>query len=287
MRGLVELGSVNTAAAAAAAIAAGVPEAAADRCVDSFRRAGLLVPTTSHPLPRAEAPVLQDWRLANLALPADYRDPDTQVIDLRQMEGFAAAEAPPAVSVQWPLGLRRTLLPHPVHDAPERPHYALGNVLYYSNAVLRPAALGPLPRTLRVPPSHGAAHPFDLTVIMNSQRDGSSVTLGYDPMAHALVRLPATSIAPVAPGYVLIAVHLAVRRVQWRYRASTAYPTVFLDLGHLLQVMETAAENLSLALAETPVPEQASISGRTPPLGAVVALRSLRTTAEEAVNLAD
>ncbi|GAB7101887.1 hypothetical protein JCM4814A_02010 [Streptomyces phaeofaciens JCM 4814] len=281
LRGLVELRTVTAEMAMDAAMAAGVPEAAADRCVESFQRTGILVPTASSPSLHPEAPVLHAWRLANLALPADYRDPDTLIGDVQQMENFAAAEVPPPVATQWPTGLRRILLAHPIHDAPNRPHYALGSVLYYSNAILRSAELGPLPRSLRVPPSFGAGHPFDLTVTMDSRHVGMPVTFAYDPLTHALIQISTEFDVSVPPGHALIAVHLAIRRVQWRYRASTAYPTVFLDLGHLLEVMETAAESLDLVVTEAAPPEQGPIADQAPSLGPILALRSLRMTGEK------
>lgn len=278
---LVESGPLTLAAAADAAAAVGIPASAADRCVDSLRRAGVLVPATSRPSAHRDTAALHDWRLANLTLPADYRNPDTLKSDLRQTRAFAAAETPPPASRQWPAKLRRTALPHPVHDPPDRPHYIMGSVLYYSHAILKPAALGPLPRSLRVPPSHGAGHPFDLTVALRSRRERKSVLFAYDPADHTLVRLPADPVWEVTDGHMLIAVHLAVRRVQWRYRASTAYPTVFLDLGHLLGVMEAVAETLDLALAEIDLPAGDAIAKDAEALGPVLSLRQLRTDLPE------
>ncbi|GAA1416824.1 hypothetical protein GCM10009601_09770 [Streptomyces thermospinosisporus] len=278
---LIELRSVTPETAADVAAAIGIPEAVVGRCLDSFRRAGILVPVSSRLSAPCGGPALQDWRLANLTVPADYRDPSIVSSDLQQMEEFAAAEAPPAVYKQWPATLRRVRLPHPVHDAPDRPHYVLGSVLYYSHAVIKPASLGPLPRSLRVAPSHGAAHPFDLSVTLYSQRELGPVLFAYDPVDHALVRLPADPVSQVPIDHAQVAVHLAARRVQWRYRASTAYSTIFLDLGHLLGVMEAVAESLELALAQVDLPDQAPIAVDVEDLGPVLSLRQFHTAQEE------
>jgi hypothetical protein len=293
LRRLVELGPTDPDSAAAAAIAVGIPEAIAGRCVESLQRAGILVPESSRPAIPRDAPVLQDWRLANIAIATGDRDPSTLSSEPDQMEVFGSLETPPVVSRQWSAAVRRKGLPHPIHDSPDRPHYALGSVLYYSHAILKPTALGPLPRSLRVPPSYGEVHPFDLTVTLLSQREQGPITFGYDPMDHALVRLPTSSFpsevlvnnaAGKSPGRsdpALIAVHLAARRVQWRYRTCTAYPTIFLDLGHLLGVMHAAAEAHGLALTEIAVPEQDPIGKDAEAFGPVLSLRLLRTSPEE------
>jgi hypothetical protein len=277
---LIKLGSVTSEAAADVAASVGIPELVVGRCINSFRQAGILVPASSHVSVPCDAPALQDWRLANLTVPADYRDPNIVDSDLQQMEEFAAAESPPAAYRKWPAELHRIPLPHPVHDAPDRPHYLLGSVLYYSHAVIKPASLGPLPRSLRVPPSHGAAHPFDLTVTLRSHRELGPALFAYDPVDHSLVRLHDVPDSQVPVDHGLIAVHLAARRVQWRYRASTAYSTIFLDLGHLLGVMEAVTESLKLTLTQISLPDQAPVAIEMEGLGPVLSLRQFRTSEE-------
>ncbi|MEU0666484.1 hypothetical protein ABZ508_21595 [Streptomyces lavendulocolor] len=277
------------------ALDAGVPAGAVSACLASLERAGLLRPAADPGRePPDGSPALYDWFLAGLAAPADYRDPTLTDDDLALMASYAHDDPPPPAVPAFPAGARRVQLPHPVTDPAGHPLRVLGGVLYLSHAVVEDAAIGPLPRSRRVPPSHGASHPFDLCVGCR-WADGATTVHAYDPGLHALVPLADTDRpeasgavrrlmghSAVGPGDALITVHLAARRVQWRYRTGAAYPTVFLDLGHLLEALSGAAEWHGSAAVDVPVARTAPLGpGDAQGPGPVLAARALRGAAAE------
>lgn len=235
----------------------GVPADRTEGCLSSLVTAGLLMSggTTG---PDRDTAALRDRQWALVSHPADYTRPGTVAEDITLMWRQAAAEAPPPAYHRFGDG-PRVALPHPVLDAPGHPLDALGHLLYLTHGVLEDAAIGPLPRTRRVPPSHGAAHPFDLTVTTRGVLEQVS-TYGYDPSEHALVPLtdeaPETGTPAAEPDLLpeadVLTIHLAAERVQWRYRSSTAYPTIFLDLGHLVETLYTTAAHLGWQVTELP-----------------------------------
>ncbi|MFE3405297.1 hypothetical protein [Streptomyces anulatus] len=276
------------------ALDAGVPVGAVSGCLASLERAGLIRPAAAPgDEPPDGSPASHDWSLAGLAAPADYRDPRLTDDDIALMASYAREEPPPPAVPELPAGAPGIPLPHPVADPAGHPLRVLGGVLYLSHAIVDDAAIGPLPRSRRVPPSHGASHPFDLLVGCR-WADGAATVHAYDPCLHALG--PAVTDRPGAraavlrlmgnaaagPGDALVTVHLAVGRVQWRYRTGAAYPTVFLDLGHLLEALGCAAGWHDTVAVDVPV-------GRTPPLvrddghgpGPVLAARLLRGAVDE------
>ncbi|GGQ07089.1 MarR family transcriptional regulator [Streptomyces roseolilacinus] len=273
---------------------AGVPAHAVAGCLTSLERAGLLRREAPDDPPPRDAPALHDWALANLAPPADYRNPALVDDDIALMTSYADGDPPPPALPDLSEHAPRVHLPHPVADPGGHPLRVLGGVLYLSHAVIDDAAIGPLPRSRRVPPSHGAAHPFDLSVGCR-WADGSTTVHAYDPDAHALAGLadgdrpdvagPVRRLAAAAalrPGDAVIAVHLAIRRVQWRYRTGAAYPTVFLDLGHLLEALRGAAEWHGAAVNDVPVPARGPLGGgEAGAAGPVLAARVLRTAVDE------
>lgn len=237
---------------------AGVPANRVDACIASLHQADLLVPHGAGHLDR-DASAQRDHQWVMVASPVDYAQPGVIDDDLRTMDEYAAQGPPPAAYVHPGDGEPSIPLPHPLLDPPEHPLHSLGHLLYFTHAVLSDAVIGPLPRSRRVTPSHGAAHPFDLTVTTDHLSGCTHQNYCYAPGAHALV--PADQTHSVAASFVpqakdlLITVHLASDRVQWRYRASTAYPTIFLDLGHLLETLRMTAAFLRMTVEELPLPD--------------------------------
>ncbi|MEU4800462.1 nitroreductase family protein [Streptomyces sp. NPDC023327] len=242
---------------ASAAEDCGVPADRTEGCLNSLVAAGLLVPGDTAG-PDRDNSALRDRQWALVSPPADYTRPDTVDEDITLMWRQAAQEVPPPAYHHFGEGPRVTL-PHPVLDAPGNPLDALGHLLYLTHGVIEDAAIGPLPRTRRAPPSHGAAHPFDLTVTTRGVLEEVR-TYGYDPSEHALVpvadEVPDTGTPATEPGLLseadVLTIHLVAERVQWRYRSSTAYPTIFLDLGHLVETLYTAAARLGWQVTELP-----------------------------------
>ncbi|MYT56042.1 hypothetical protein GTW29_29160 [Streptomyces sp. SID7834] len=123
---------------------------------------------------------------------------------------------------------------------------------------------GPLPRSRRTPPSFGASHPFDIAVI-TSRISGERTAYYYQPVEHSLVILPASAydVAVSAPPEtsgcrdIELSIHLAIERVHWRYRTSTVYPIILLDLGHLTETLRQVADSMDIRLTAT--------AGRTEP----------------------
>jgi hypothetical protein len=244
---LTVAGPITAGQARAVVLAAGVPESEVERCVTSLSAAGLL---SEHPaaVPPADSAVLRDYQFANISQAVDYADPAAIDEDIRLMYRYAEADRPPAVLVELPAGAFRVPLPHPVLDPAGHPLDRLGRCLFLTHGVLSDTAIGPLPRTRRVPPSHGAAHPFDL--LLTTARDVDAGSYYYDPGEHCLVLLADDTTEHGDD--VILDIRLAVERVQWRYRTSAVYPTIFLDLGHLLETLELVSAEVGLCAERLP-----------------------------------
>lgn len=279
---LAQRGDASWSELTASAVSQGVPHDRADACIRSLAKAHLIVPADSH-APSRDASALRDhqWALASERM--DYTDESAIADDIALMYHYAESSPPPAPCWEPEAGSGGVTLPHPMLDHGDRPLADLGRLLFFTNAILNDTCIGPLPRSRRVPPSHGASHPFDLTLLTaRPSADGTTAHYGYDAAAHALVRLKAESAAPtpVAPRTDVLSVHAALERVQWRYRTSTAYPTLFLDLGHLVETLFQVAETLKLDVLEIPHDDEPVLDSRLPGLGPLFARFALSPCAE-------
>ncbi|MEV6701827.1 hypothetical protein AB0M68_32530 [Streptomyces sp. NPDC051453] len=266
----------------ASAVGQGVPPDRADACIRSLAKAHLIVPAGTH-APSRDASALRDhqWALASERM--DYTDESAIADDIALMYRYAESSPPPAPCWEPETESDSIMLPHPMLDHGDRPLVDLGRLLYFTNAILGDTSIGPLPRSRRVPPSHGASHPFDLSLhTARPSAGGSTAHYGYDPSAHALVRLKAETATPmpVAPQSDVLSVHAALERVQWRYRTSTAYPTLFLDLGHLVETLFQVAETLGWDVLEIPHADEPVLDSRLPGLGPVFARFALSPSSE-------
>ncbi|KJY22191.1 hypothetical protein VR43_07420 [Streptomyces sp. NRRL S-104] len=266
----------------ASAIRQGVPSDRAEACVRSLALAQLIVPADSNP-PSRDASALRDHQWALTSARVDYTDENTIADDIELMHRYAKDTPPPAPCWEPEDGSHRIGLPHPMLDHGVRPLSDLGRLLYFTNAILADTCIGPLSRTRRVPPSHGASHPFDLTLLTGLlSADGTTTHYGYDSAAHALVPLqPETAMpSPVGRKAHVVSAHAALERVQWRYRTSTAYPTLFLDLGHLVETLFQVAEAVGMDVSEAPHDDEPVLDSQLPGLGPVFARFVLSQRAE-------
>lgn len=262
----------------------GVPADQAPRCVDSLQRARILVSIESSRCDRDSAP-LRDFQWTTCSTLANYADPRTPAADVEQMFEFAQASVPPAPYHSLPAA-ERIWLPHPYLDPAWHPMSDVARIVFLTNGVLQGVAIGPLPRTRRVPPSHGASHPFDLVLSLGAPWLSAPRTFYYDPDEHCLIDLTglpdagrhAGLLADALEGIVAVAVHLEVRRAQWRYRTSTAYPTLFLDLGHLVETLTHVANDMGWTVTHVPLGSQPSLKSPNHVFGPILELYQLRPT---------
>ncbi|MGW7198726.1 hypothetical protein [Streptomyces chryseus] len=260
---LTSAGTVTLGQASDDLARAGVPEAHVDFCLRSLADAGVLVEYSTD-IPERDAGNLRDRQWAVISPPADYRDPGTKDADVQLMYSYAEEDEPPVSSTQAPETWARTPLPRLENNTDNRFLERLGRLLYLTYGVHSEMDFGPLPRSRRTPPSFGASHPFDICVT-TSQVSGTWATHYYQPSEHSLVTLPASQYSPGAgdfhescgSGDITLSIHLAIERVHWRYRTSTVYPTVLLDLGHLTETLRLVAESMRIGLTVT--------AGRTEP----------------------
>jgi SagB-type dehydrogenase family enzyme len=203
------------------------------------------------------------------------------------MSEFSRTSAPPAPYHSFP-DAAHLPLPHPFLDHTDHPLGDVARLLYLGNAVLQDVAIGPLHRTRRVPPSHGASHPFDLVLSLGEPWVHTPGTFYYNPDTHHLVSLSGLPDADAhaefvaeclgstgAKGAVSVAFHLEVRRIQWRYRTSTAYPTIFLDLGHLVETLAYVARDMDWAMTHIPVAFQPPLAALEYTFGPIMGLCQL------------
>ncbi|MFQ6144608.1 hypothetical protein ACLMNJ_16255 [Streptomyces seoulensis] len=263
---LISAETVTTEEAHSALKAAGVPEGHVGSCLRSFTEAGVLVHAgTSRP--HRDAGSMRDRQWAVISPPVDYRDPTAKDADVQLMYSYAEQAAVPPCATQVPEAWARIPLPEPEETVGTGGSLldTLGRLLYLTNGVQSEIEFGPLPRSRRTPPSFGASHPFDISVRAPSGT-GERTNYYYQPVEHALVVLPppeqvcGTGSARLAVGGELevdLSIHLAIERVHWRYRTSTVYPTVLLDLGHVTETLRLVAQSLGVSLVQT--------SGRTEP----------------------
>ena len=228
-------------------------------CLEQLLRLGLLHEQVCLLEGERDTARARDYQFCSSSKRPDYTDPATIGNDIQEMNRWASEDAPPAA---WKQHQRRDVIPLPVPGlaAATGSHAKLGSFLYLCHAVLADATIGALPRTLRAVPSHGASHPFDLTLKFPSEQgSGKEVSFAYDPGLHALVHIDGALVPKVrespAKSAVRIGIHLSIERVQFRYRSSLAYQTIYLDLGHLIETMTYAAiaSDSTLSIPEMPV----------------------------------
>ncbi|MEV6987454.1 hypothetical protein AB0M95_40210 [Sphaerisporangium sp. NPDC051017] len=254
---------------------AGIPVRYVEYCLQSFLDSGVLVDATADPPPR-DFGSLRDLQWATVSRSLDYRDPEAKATDIQLMYRYAQDDFPPASSTQAPETWTWIDLPDPDPDHGGGLLNKLGYMLYLVYGVHAEIHFGPLPRTRRTPPSFGASHPFDISVT-TSAFSGERTAYYYQPAEHSLVALPATESDLSTDDPVLeqtlelanidLAIHLAIERVHWRYRTSTAYPTVLLDLGHLTETLDMVADCMNVRLtvlagrAEPPLAKEGHLLG--------------------------
>ncbi len=262
---------------------AGVPEGQGEACFKSFVEAGVLVgPSPS--TPERDAGNLRDRQWAVISPPVNYRDPATKDADIQLMYSYAEETNPPASATQVPETWARVQLPLPERETEEDFLGRLGRLLHLTYGVQSEMNFGPLPRSRRTPPSFGASHPFDISVTTKLKSDGRTAYY-YHPSEHSLVALPASQCdhgesAHATPGGsgVYLSIHLAIERVHWRYRTSTVYPTVLLDLGHLTETLGQVAESMGIVLTATAGRVEPTLPKRDQTLGP--ALRTYHASLE-------
>jgi hypothetical protein len=260
--------------------AGGVPEKQVERCLASLRSTGLLVPELAVVPPR-DSGALRDHQLANIFSESlDYSQPDIMKYDRQLMESYAKDGAPPAPFLEMPADWPRRRLPHPVLDSDQHPLHAIGRVLYMINGILSDVTYGPLARTKRTPPSHGASHPFDIAVATTLLTGACARTYYYDPDDHSLAEAPASSPGDATvdsgSGATRLSIHLTVQRVQWRYRSSLAYPTIFLDLGHVVETLHLVAGDLGLTVEDRSIAGASPLAPSLPWLGPTLSVHDIR-----------
>ncbi|MFD7706643.1 hypothetical protein [Streptomyces sp. NPDC059786] len=253
------------------AFASGVPREAAAECIRSLQKARFLVRQDEDAGGRDDSAVRDlQWSLVSLRM--DYSDAQRAIeADLETMDGFAETDPPPPQFNDTSWAGWRYWLPHPVLDSDDHVVSRLGHLLYFMNGILEDVRIGPLPRSRRVPPSHGASHPFDVTVFSREFADLGGANYLYDPDGHTLLQMEGCENPPEGDYPFVISVHAAVDRVQWRYRTSTAYPTLFLDLGHVIEVLFQVAQERGIELTELPAGRAQMLGAAVPRLGSVVA----------------
>ena len=198
---------------------------------------------------RRNGPVTELLSVLGQLPQADYADERVFDMDDALMHQYVDADGPAAGSCAPPSTSPRTWLQRP--PWPPGPGLAdrLGRLLYFAAAVVRDVRLGAvMAAVLKAVPSHGARHPIDVHLRVGAGGPFAAGWHSYRPDDHTLTWQAEASDAPAGSvAMVLVAVW---ERVQWRYRSSLAYPTVFLDAGHLTGTLQLLAPELALCLRE-------------------------------------
>ncbi len=173
----------------------------------------------------------------------DYASDAALEVDRQIMNDYIKATPSPATEQSLD-GVRRWL-PHPACGALEGPLGRLGMFMLHGFGVLRTAEfldVGVVP--LKSTPSKGARHPFDAHLVAGP---GAALPAGiydYSPSDHALVRRD----GEVPSDGLVLVVTLVYERVQWRYRETSGYCDLWLDLGHLRETLAAVATDLSCSV---------------------------------------
>lgn len=173
----------------------------------------------------------------------DYASRTALEADRKIMNDYIKTTPSPATEPS--LGGARRWLPHPAFGPLEDPLGKLGVFMLHGFGVLRNAKfldVGYVP--LKSTPSKGARHPFDAHLVAGPGTTLPPGVYDYSPSDHALV---SRTDEVLSDGLVLV-VTLVYERVQWRYRETSGYCDLWLDLGHLRETLAAVATDLSCSV---------------------------------------
>jgi len=180
----------------------------------------------------------------------DYGQPVAVMqVDRKLMAEYALQDQPPDSFLRLE-GDPRIALPEVHMGIPAAtPLERLGRLLYWPFGRVRGIKLHGKWDLLQKPvPSLGARHPFEVYLFVEKGPIAPGI-YHYNVEAHELVLVSA---GPVEPGSgTRLAITLLAARSQWRYRYSLAYKDLFLDLGHILEMLHVIEPLLGVEVKPT------------------------------------
>ncbi|MDF2940536.1 MAG: nitroreductase [Gammaproteobacteria bacterium] len=184
---------------------------------------------------------------------ADYSSSTVFNEDKDEMKTYLTSSEIPKLFKNYDV-LADIQLFHPAHGAPLTKQQKISTLLFYAFGQLREATfLDLLPAMLKMVPSKGARHPYDLYLIDNNGKIFSPGFYYYRPDKHCLelIRNISSKTGKDKPNSLLqLFIVVNYERYQWRYRHSWAYKDIYLDLGHITEMLNLASQHLNLHLTE-------------------------------------